>query len=88
MRRLLSPLEQRFMELIWSSGEVSADDARRMLAHEHDLKDSTIRTIFRRLEQKGYVEHSTEGRSFRYRGVEAEAGRCRRSHPSHSRSLL
>jgi predicted transcriptional regulator len=34
------------------------------------MKESTIRTVLRRLEQKGYVEHSTNGRTFVYRAAE------------------
>lgn len=35
-----------------------------------DLKDSTIRTILRNLEQKGYLTHDIKGRTFVYRAVE------------------
>jgi len=31
------------------------------------MKDSTIRTVLRRLEEKGYVSHEVEGRTFIYR---------------------
>lgn len=31
------------------------------------MKDSTIRTVLRRLEAKGYVAHELEGRTFIYR---------------------
>lgn len=34
------------------------------------MKESTIRTVLRRLEQKGYLEHSTSGRTFIYRAAE------------------
>ena len=40
---------------------------RTALCRRHDLKDSTIRTILRRLEEKGYVEHDVEGRTYVYR---------------------
>jgi BlaI family penicillinase repressor len=33
------------------------------------LKDSTVRTVLRRLEEKGYLVHATEGRTFVYRPV-------------------
>lgn len=32
-----------------------------------------MRTVLRRLEEKGYVSHTTEGRTFLYRAVEAPA---------------
>jgi predicted transcriptional regulator len=34
------------------------------------LKDSTVRTVLRRLEEKGYVSHRIEGRTFVYLAVE------------------
>ncbi len=43
------------------------------------LKDSTIRTVLRRLEEKGYVAHSVENRTFVYRPAETRqrvAGRA------------
>jgi BlaI family penicillinase repressor len=70
MQKPLSALEKRVMDLVWSKGEVTADEVRRELAAPRPLKDSTVRTIFRRLEQKGYVAHSVDGRTYRYRGVE------------------
>jgi predicted transcriptional regulator len=36
------------------------------------LKDSTIRTILRKLEEKGYVTHTVEGRTFVYRPVDTQ----------------
>jgi predicted transcriptional regulator len=35
------------------------------------MKDSTIRTVLRRLEEKGYLTHETEGRTFIYRASDA-----------------
>jgi predicted transcriptional regulator len=35
------------------------------------MKDSTIRTVLRRLEEKGYVTHKTEGRTFVYQASDA-----------------
>jgi predicted transcriptional regulator len=37
------------------------------------MKDSTIRTILRRLEAKAYVTHTVEGRTFLCRATEAPA---------------
>ena len=63
----LSALESAVMQVVWSRSRVTAEDVRAALARRHDLKDSTIRTILRRLEEKGYVEHDTEGRTYVYR---------------------
>jgi predicted transcriptional regulator len=40
------------------------------VAGERPLKDSTIRTILRNLEEKGYVTHAVDGRTFIYRAVD------------------
>lgn len=43
------------------------------------LKDSTIRTVLRRLEEKGYLAHTVESRTFLYRPAETRqrvAGRA------------
>ena len=63
----LSTLENAVMQVIWSKKRVTADDVRMALTKRHDLKDSTVRTILRRLEEKGYAEHDVEGRTYVYR---------------------
>jgi len=43
------------------------------------LKESTIRTVLRRLEEKGYLAHSVENRTFLYRPAQSRqrvAGRA------------
>ncbi len=62
----LSSLENTVMGMIWDRSQATADEVRTALAPTQSLKDSTIRTILRRLEQKGYVTHSTVGRTFVY----------------------
>jgi len=57
------------MEAIWERGPSSAEQCREELLPDRDLKDSTIRTVLRRLEEKGYVTHSTDGRTFIYRSA-------------------
>ncbi len=42
------------------------------LARQRPLKDSTIRTILRKLEEKGYVTHEVDGRTFVYRAVDTK----------------
>ena len=46
---------------------------------DRPLKDSTVRTVLRRLEEKGYLAHSVEDRTFIYRPAESRqrvAGRA------------
>jgi BlaI family transcriptional regulator, penicillinase repressor len=63
----LSALENTVMQVVWSRGRITADETRAALARRQNLKDSTVRTILRRLEEKGYVEHDVEGRTYVYR---------------------
>ena len=63
----LSSLENAAMQVVWSTQRATADDVRLALAPQQALKESTVRTILRRLEEKGYVEHDVEGRTYVYR---------------------
>ena len=49
----------------------SAEACREALASSRPMKDSTIRTVLRRLEEKGYLTHETEGRTFIYKASDA-----------------
>ena len=68
-RRPLTPLEQIVIDYVWAHPDCTADGARQGLAPQRALKDSTIRTVLRNLEEKGYVSHDVEGRTFVYRAV-------------------
>ncbi|PQO38152.1 BlaI/MecI/CopY family transcriptional regulator [Blastopirellula marina] len=62
----LSDLENKVMAIVWKLQEVTADQVRQQLDSEPPLKDSTVRTILRRLEEKGYVSHRLDGRTYVY----------------------
>ena len=57
------------MQIVWDSGEVTADEVRSQLKRKP--KESTVRTVLRRLEDKGYVGHRVEGRTYIFRAAEA-----------------
>src|SRR6185295_10820951 len=63
----LGEVEQLVMDYIWTQGPSSAEACREALASSRPMKDSTIRTVLRRLEEKGYVRHEIEGRTFIYK---------------------
>jgi len=52
------------MQVVWERESVTAEQIRVQLTHSRPMKDSTVRTVLRRLEEKGYVKHTTEGRTF------------------------
>lgn len=64
----LGDLEREVMQLVWRHGPVTAEAVREKVSKP--LKESTIRTVLRRLEDKGYVTHTVEGRTFHFRAAE------------------
>ena len=80
----LSPLENKAMNVIWERGTATAEDVRLELEKrdkKQPIKDSTVRTVLRRLEEKGYLKHTVDGRTYVYspkvasRSVAADAVR-------------
>jgi BlaI family transcriptional regulator, penicillinase repressor len=67
----LGEVEQTVMDYLWTHGPSSAEACREALAASRPMKDSTIRTVLRRLEEKGYLAHETEGRTFIYKASDA-----------------
>jgi predicted transcriptional regulator len=65
----LGDLEREVLRLVWRSGPVTAETVRGEL--QRPLKESTVRTVLRRLEEKGHVSHTVEGRTFVFRAAEA-----------------
>ena len=68
--KTLGALEHLVMGFIWSHGPASAEQVREALASQHPMKESTARTILRRLEAKGYLTHRVEGRTYVFAGAE------------------
>jgi BlaI family penicillinase repressor len=66
-KRPMSPLEDTVMRVIWGRGPSTAEDVRHALARKQPMKDSTVRTVLRRLEEKGYLAHEVSGRTYVYR---------------------
>jgi predicted transcriptional regulator len=69
----LGKAEQAVMDCVWSKGPISAEDCRTALRASWPMKESTMRTVLRRLEDKGYVKHTVDGRTNIYAAVEAPA---------------
>lgn len=73
----LGELEREILSIVWRTGTVTAEQVREELGRP--LKDSTVRTVLRRLEEKGYLAHTVENRTFLYRPAESRqkvAGRA------------
>ena len=66
----LTDLENEVMRVVWDSGPCSVEAVYDVVSTNRDLKETTVRTLLRRLEQKGYLVHETEGRAYLYRATE------------------
>lgn len=58
----LGDLEHELLTLLWTHGSMTAVAVRKAL--HRDLKDATVRTVLRRLEEKGYVSHIVKSGTF------------------------
>ncbi len=59
------------MTLFWKQGPMTADDVRITLPKP--LRESTVRTLLRRIAKKGYLTYDVDGRSYVYRPVDPPA---------------
>ena len=62
---ILTEREAQIMDALWRFGNATADQVRAALPDQPH--DSTVRTLLRILEAKGYVAHSARGKSYLYR---------------------
>lgn len=66
----LSGLENEVMQAVWKFGPAAVETVHEAVSKNRDLKETSTRTILRRLEQKGYVRHKEQGRAYIYHAVE------------------
>src|SRR5437763_10036259 len=66
----LTDLENEVMRAVWASGPCSVGAVYNVVSKRRDLKETTVRTLLRRLEHKGYLRHESEGRAYLYRATE------------------
>lgn len=69
-RSPLSLLEADVLDALWKLQEGTAAELGVALRRDPPLKDSTVRTVLTRLEEKGYVRHRVLGRTYHYKGVD------------------
>ena len=69
-KKSLSNLEQLVMRVVWERGPATSEAVREALAKHHFMKESTARTILKRLEDKGYATHRVDGRTNIYSTTE------------------
>src|SRR5262245_44326760 len=70
VRAPLTDLENAVMQAVWDNEPCSVETAYEVVARNRDLKETSVRTILRRLEHKGYLVHESDGRAYVYRAKE------------------
>jgi BlaI family penicillinase repressor len=70
VRPPLTPLEKDVMQAVWDQGRCAVEAVHETVSRKHNLKETSVRTILRRLELKGYLRHEVEGRAYIYRAAE------------------
>ena len=69
----LGDLQLAIMGLLWSRGEATASEVHAALLPDRGLAVTTIKTMLRKMEDRGIVRHRADGRTFVYKPAIAEA---------------
>ncbi len=62
----LTDAELRLMDVIWTLGSANTTDVLKALPGDDQLAYTTVLTTLRILEDKGYLRHTKDGKSFVY----------------------
>ena len=66
-------MQLAFMRSLWQAGEGTVGQIQETLAGlGFEFAPTTVATVLRRLEAKGYVSHRVDGRTFLYRAKKSE----------------
>jgi predicted transcriptional regulator len=71
VRTPLTDLENDVMKAVWGLGASSVEAVHGVVSQTRRAKETTVRTMLRRLESKGYLRHEVSGRAYIYHAVEA-----------------
>lgn len=62
----LTSAQREIMEIVWKRGAVTVTEVRDALSQKRELARNTVQTMIVRLEEKGWLVHREEGRTFVY----------------------
>ncbi len=57
------------MRAVWDAEPSTVESVHQAVSRSRRLKETSIRTLLRRLEQKGYLTHEEQGRAYVYTGI-------------------
>lgn len=61
--------ERAILEVLWAQKQASAREVTDVLAQTRSVAYTTVQTMLKILDRKGFVTHQTEGRAFIYRAA-------------------
>jgi predicted transcriptional regulator len=70
VRAPLTDLDNLVMRAVWDAAPASVEAVHRVVSQQRNVKETTVRTLLRRLEQKGYLRHESDGRAYVYHAIE------------------
>ena len=62
----LTEAQREIMEIVWKLGEVTVSEVRSALEAKRKLARNTVLTMMVRLEERGWLQHREQGRTFIY----------------------
>jgi BlaI family penicillinase repressor len=65
----LGRLELQIMHVVWDRGQATVHEVKEVLSRGHQPAYTTILTMMRKLEAKGYLRHEVETRTYVYQAV-------------------
>ena len=68
-KRILTKLELTLMKIIWEKGKATVHEVQQSLPPDEHLAYTTILTILRILEEKGFLKHDVDGRTYVYHPI-------------------
>ena len=67
--KLLTDLELRLMSIVWRLGKATVREVKDALPKRKPLAYSTVLTVMRILENKGFLRHETDSRTYVYHPI-------------------
>jgi len=61
------------MRAVWDNAPCSVEVAHQAVSRSRRLKETSVRTLLRRLEHKGYLRHQVDGRAYLYSATEPQS---------------
>ena len=68
-KKILTKLELALMKIVWEKGKATVHEVQQALPPDEPLAYTTILTVLRILEEKGFLKHGVDGRTYVYHPI-------------------